>query len=96
MGPGGLSVPFTPESFTMLSFKSIRPYAYIFLGALVVVTVLFEWIRRSALGYRLRAIKTIRPRLRSSASIRRELSSRLPSSPATLWPCFEHLHERHT
>jgi branched-chain amino acid transport system permease protein len=56
-GPVGLSVPFVPESLAMLSFKSTRPYVYIFLAALAVVTVLFEWIRSSAMGYRLRAIR---------------------------------------
>lgn len=56
-GPVGLSVPFVPESLTMLSFKSTRPFAYIFLAALAVVTVLFEWIRSGAMGYRLRAIR---------------------------------------
>ncbi len=56
-GPVGLSVPFVPESFAMLSFKSTRPFVYIFLAALVMVTVLFEWIRSSAMGYRLRAIR---------------------------------------
>jgi branched-chain amino acid transport system permease protein len=56
-GPAGLSVPFAPESFAMLSFKSTRPYVYIFLAALAAVTALFEYIRSSAMGYRLRAIR---------------------------------------
>jgi branched-chain amino acid transport system permease protein len=56
-GPVGLSVPFVPESLAMLSFKSTRPYVYIFLAALAAVTVLFEWIRSGAMGYRLRAIR---------------------------------------
>lgn len=56
-GPVGLSVPFMPESLAMLSFKTTRPYVYIFLATLAVVTVLFEWIRSSAMGYRLRAIR---------------------------------------
>jgi branched-chain amino acid transport system permease protein len=56
-GPVGLSVPFMPESLAMLSFKSTRPYVYIFLAVLAVVTVLFEWIRSSAMGYRLRAVR---------------------------------------
>jgi branched-chain amino acid transport system permease protein len=56
-GPAGLSVPFVPESFAMLSFKSTRPFVYIFLAALAAVTVLFEWIRSGAMGYRLRAIR---------------------------------------
>jgi branched-chain amino acid transport system permease protein len=56
-GPVGLSVPFMPESLAMLSFKSTRPFVYVFLVALVLVTVLFEWIRCGAMGYRLRAIR---------------------------------------
>jgi branched-chain amino acid transport system permease protein len=56
-GPGGLSVPFVPPSFAAYSFKLLRPHAYIALAALVVVTVIFEVIRRGAMGYRLRAIK---------------------------------------
>jgi branched-chain amino acid transport system permease protein len=56
-GPGGLSVPFSPESFANYSFKLLRPHAYIALAALVIVTAIFEGIRRSAMGYRLRAIR---------------------------------------
>jgi branched-chain amino acid transport system permease protein len=56
-GPGGLSVPFVPPSFAAYSFKLLRPHAYIALAALVVVTAIFVGIRRSAMGYRLRAIK---------------------------------------
>jgi branched-chain amino acid transport system permease protein len=56
-GPGGLSVPFTAPSFAAYSFKLLRPHAYIALVALIVVTAIFEAIRRSAMGYRLRAIK---------------------------------------
>jgi branched-chain amino acid transport system permease protein len=56
-GPGGLSVPFVPPSFSAYSFKLLRPHAYIALAALVVVTAIFEAIRRGAMGYRLRAIK---------------------------------------
>jgi branched-chain amino acid transport system permease protein len=56
-GPGGLSVPFVPPSFANYSFKLLRPHAYIALVALIVVTVIFETIRRSAMGYRLRAIR---------------------------------------
>ena len=56
-GPGGLSVPFVPPSFVAYSFKLLRPHAYIALAALVVVTAIFEIIRRGAMGYRLRAIK---------------------------------------
>lgn len=56
-GPGGLSVPFLPPSLSAYSFKLLRPHAYIALIALIVVTLIFELIRRSAMGYRLRAIK---------------------------------------
>lgn len=56
-GPGGLSVPFLPPSLSAYSFKLLRPHAYIALIALMVVTVIFEMIRRGAMGYRLRAIK---------------------------------------
>jgi branched-chain amino acid transport system permease protein len=56
-GPGGLSVPFVPPSLAGYSFKLLRPHAYIALAALVVVTAIFEIIRRGAMGYRLRAIK---------------------------------------
>jgi branched-chain amino acid transport system permease protein len=60
-GPGGLSVPFVPPSFSAYSFKLLRPHAYIALVALIVVTVIFEMIRRGAMGYRLRAIKQNAP-----------------------------------
>jgi branched-chain amino acid transport system permease protein len=60
-GPGGLSVPFVPPSFIGYSFKLLRPHAYIALVALIVVTVIFEWIRRGAMGYRLRAIRENAP-----------------------------------
>ena len=56
-GPGGLSVPFQPPSMIAYSFKLLRPHAYIALVALIVVTTIFEMIRRGAMGYRLRAIK---------------------------------------
>jgi branched-chain amino acid transport system permease protein len=60
-GPGGLSVPFVPPSFAAYSFKLLRPHAYIALAALIVVTVIFETIRRGAMGYRLRAIRENAP-----------------------------------
>jgi branched-chain amino acid transport system permease protein len=60
-GPVGLSVPFVPPSFAAYSFKLLRPHAYIALVALIVVTVIFELIRRGAMGYRLRAIKQNAP-----------------------------------
>jgi branched-chain amino acid transport system permease protein len=60
-GPGGLSVPFVPPNFAAYSFKLLRPHAYIALVALIVVTLIFERIRRGAMGYRLRAIKQNAP-----------------------------------
>jgi len=56
-GSSGISVPFSPPSLANYSFKLLRPHAYIALAALVIVTVIFETIRRGAMGYRLRAIK---------------------------------------
>lgn len=56
-GPVGLSVPFMPPSFAAYSFKQLLPHAYIALVALIIVTAIFEIIRRSAMGYRLRAIR---------------------------------------
>jgi branched-chain amino acid transport system permease protein len=56
-GPVGLSVPFRPDSLLMLQFKTPRPYFWIMLGALVVVTAIFMAIRSSRIGYRLRAIR---------------------------------------
>ena len=56
-GPVGLSVPFSPDSFVQLQFRSTLPYYYIILAALVLVSVVFLLIRESALGYRLRAVK---------------------------------------
>jgi branched-chain amino acid transport system permease protein len=60
-GPAGISVPFLPENAWMYSFKTGLPHAYIALAALVLMTTLFEAIRRSALGYRLRAIREHEP-----------------------------------
>jgi branched-chain amino acid transport system permease protein len=56
-GSSGISVPFSPPSLANYSFKLLLPHAYIALAALVIVTVIFEAIRRGAMGYRLRAIK---------------------------------------
>jgi branched-chain amino acid transport system permease protein len=56
-GSSGISVPFSPPSLANYSFKLLRPHAYIALAALVIVTVIFETIRKGAMGYRLRAIK---------------------------------------
>lgn len=60
-GPVGISVPFLPENALMYSFKTGLPHAYIALAALALVTLLFEGLRRSALGYRLRAIREHEP-----------------------------------
>jgi len=51
-----------PPSLAGYSFKLLLPHAYIALVALIVVTVIFEIIRRGAMGYRLRAIKENTPR----------------------------------
>jgi branched-chain amino acid transport system permease protein len=56
-GPVGLSVPFAPNSLWMFQFNAARPYYYICLAALVLVTLAFWRIKSGALGYRLRAIK---------------------------------------
>jgi branched-chain amino acid transport system permease protein len=56
-GPGGTSIPFSPPSFVGYSFKLLLPHTYIAIAALVVATLIFEWIQRGAMGYRLRAIK---------------------------------------
>jgi branched-chain amino acid transport system permease protein len=56
-GPVGLSVPFAPDSLAMLTFKQSRPYYLIAIGALAAITLIFEAVRRSALGYRLRAVR---------------------------------------
>jgi branched-chain amino acid transport system permease protein len=56
-GPVGISVPFAEPSFMLMQFQSLRPYFYIMLAALVVNCIVFERIRTSALGLRLRALK---------------------------------------
>lgn len=56
-GPVGVSVPFADPSFALMQFQSLRPYFYILLSALVVTCAAFQWIRSSALGLRLRALK---------------------------------------
>ena len=56
-GPVGLSVPFAPPSFWALQFRETRSYYWLMLGALVLVTLIFIAVKRSRLGYRLRAIK---------------------------------------
>ncbi|WP_419897168.1 branched-chain amino acid ABC transporter permease [Roseomonas sp. USHLN139] len=56
-GPAGISVPFGAEGVWMMRFEGGRPIYWLMLGALVVVTAIFEVIRRGALGYRLRAVR---------------------------------------
>ncbi|HQS10386.1 MAG TPA: branched-chain amino acid ABC transporter permease [Xanthobacteraceae bacterium] len=56
-GPAGLSVPYAADSLALLQFKGTTPYYYIILGALVLICVIFLVIQKSALGYRLRAVK---------------------------------------
>lgn len=56
-GPVGVSVPFAPPNLAMLQFKETRPYYWLMLAALVLVTLVFLAVKRSRLGYRLRAIK---------------------------------------
>jgi branched-chain amino acid transport system permease protein len=56
-GPVGISVPYRPDSLLMLQFSSSLPYYYIFLGAVVVATGVFMYMRGSRMGYRLRAVR---------------------------------------
>ncbi len=56
-GPVGISVPLAPDSLVMLTFKQSRPYYFILVGALLGITLIFEAIRKSALGFRLRAVR---------------------------------------
>ncbi|TXN76418.1 branched-chain amino acid ABC transporter permease [Methylobacterium sp. WL18] len=56
-GPVGISVPYSAPGLWMLSFKGTLPFYYLNLAALVGVTAVFVGIRRSAFGYRLRAVR---------------------------------------
>lgn len=56
-GPVGISVPFSQPSLALLQFKDTRSYYWVMLAALILVTLVFIAIKRSRLGYRLRAIK---------------------------------------
>ncbi|PZU92027.1 MAG: branched-chain amino acid ABC transporter permease [Chelatococcus sp.] len=56
-GPVGISVPFSQPSLDLLQFKDTRSYYWVMLAALILVTLVFIAIKRSRLGYRLRAIK---------------------------------------
>jgi branched-chain amino acid transport system permease protein len=56
-GPVGLSVPFADDSWIMLQFRATTPYYYLILTALLVISGIFWAIKRSRMGYRMRAIK---------------------------------------
>jgi branched-chain amino acid transport system permease protein len=56
-GPVGLSVPFAEDSWMMLQFRATTPYYYLLLAALLVISGIFWAIKRSRMGYQLRAIK---------------------------------------
>ncbi|PZO00951.1 MAG: branched-chain amino acid ABC transporter permease [Hyphomicrobiales bacterium] len=56
-GPVGISVPFAQPSLALMQFRETRSSYWLMLAALVVVTLVFVAIKRSRLGYRLRAIK---------------------------------------
>jgi branched-chain amino acid transport system permease protein len=56
-GPVGLSVPFAADSLWLLQFRSTLPYYYLMLAALVVVSLVFWSIKKSRLGWRLRAVR---------------------------------------
>jgi branched-chain amino acid transport system permease protein len=56
-GQAGISVPFAPDSLVAFQYKTTRPYYYILLVALVLVSAVFGAVSRSRLGYRLRAIR---------------------------------------
>lgn len=56
-GPVGISVPFAPDSLWLFNFRSTLPHYYIALVTLCLVTAIFVAIRKSALGYRLRAVR---------------------------------------
>lgn len=57
-GPAGISVPLVPEGgFALMQFNSTRPYFYIMLAALLIVTAIYWKISVSRLGYELRAVK---------------------------------------
>lgn len=56
-GPAGLSVPFATNGLLAFQFKTTRPYYYVMLGAVIVVTAVFVAVSRGRLGYRLRAVR---------------------------------------
>ncbi|CAN5166023.1 branched-chain amino acid ABC transporter permease [soil metagenome] len=56
-GPVGISVPFAQPSLALMQFRETRSSYWLMLAVLVLVTLIFVAIKRSRLGYRLRAIK---------------------------------------
>lgn len=57
-GPVGISVPYRPDAgFWALQFQTVLPNYYLFLGAMILVSLVFWLVQTSAFGYRLRAIK---------------------------------------
>jgi branched-chain amino acid transport system permease protein len=57
-GPSGISVPMVPGGgWAQMQFTTMRPYAFIMLGALVVISAIYQKISGSRLGYSLRAVK---------------------------------------
>lgn len=57
-GPVGISVPYRPDAgIWALQFQTVLPNYYLFLGAMLLVSLVFWLVQTSAFGYRLRAIK---------------------------------------
>ena len=56
-GPAGISVPFANDGLRGLQFKDTRPYYFLMLAALVLVSATFGAMSRGKIGYRLRAIR---------------------------------------
>lgn len=57
-GPSGIAVPLVPGAgFSMMQFSSSRPYFYIMLAALILISAIYWKISSSRLGYALRAVK---------------------------------------
>ena len=57
-GPVGISVPYRPDAdIWALQFQTVLPNYYLFLGAMLLVSLVFWLVQTSAFGFRLRAIK---------------------------------------
>jgi branched-chain amino acid transport system permease protein len=56
-GPAGISVRFAQGSLLAFQFESTRPYYYVMLLALGLVSTVFAAVSRGKLGHRLRAIR---------------------------------------